>query len=341
MSHQLDYSGAPNALLATARVMRQMGLEVHLLPLADGPLEQEFRSIGVHRIFGTSFEGYDWILLNTAVSARIAHAVPKTAKYILWIHESPLLFVHSDLPFIVAQAARRASGLIFPSESTAVDWARYGDLRSEKKRILYLLSPITFPDSFKPSANSDSSGNQSKMLRLVTVDPVEYFRGHRVIAQAINSLQSIGHDVHFTAVGATEAQTRAVFPMLSVDRLVATERVPRVAALSFLAQSHIYLSASAFATQNLGLCEASMLGIPSVVSDIPVHRAWAEKVPGSVFPYPLFEDTLLSEQINLVWSAYPEHSRLAKLRVQTASELLSERRFASTLSSFLHLGYKH
>jgi glycosyltransferase involved in cell wall biosynthesis len=336
VSHQLDYSGAPNALLSSARVMREMGLDVDLLALADGPLELEFRSIGVPRIRDTSFLGYHWIILNTAVSARIAQHIPVQARYCLWIHESPSLFVHSDLPFIVAQAAKRAHGLIFPTESTAADWARFGALRSDSKRILSLLAPVSLPKGLHRLVMEDPRLGLDKMLRLVTIDPLEYFRGHRVIANAIQQLQLMGHDVHYTAVGASQSQTTPLFPMLRSDRIVVTDRVPRDVALRHLAQSHTYVSASTFATQNLGLCEASLLGIPSVVSDIPVHRAWADKMPGSVFTYPLFDDEQLSQIIGLIWRSYAEHSHLGRIRIHVATELLSERRFALALKTFLN-----
>jgi len=338
VSHQLDYSGAPNALLSSARVMRQMGLEIDLLALADGPLASEFKLIGVQIISHTNFLGYEWIILNTAVSARIALYIPDQAIYYLWIHESPLLFVHSDLPYFVAQAAKRASGLIFPSESTAADWARYGALRSEGKRVLNVVSPVALPAGYERVMRDTSPEGSRTVLRLVSIDPVEFFRGHRVIANAIKHLHRLGHDVHYTAVGATESQVRALFPMLSADRLVATDRVPRTVALSHLAQSHIYLSASAFATQNLGLCEALLLGIPSVISDIPVHRIWAERLPSSVFTYPLFDDVLLSQQIHFVLRSYDEQLYLAKGGIHIAEDLLSERRFALTISSFFGSG---
>jgi glycosyltransferase involved in cell wall biosynthesis len=339
VSHQLDFSGAPNALLSAARVLRSKQYELHLLSLSDGPLEAEFSAMGVRRIQRTDFRGYDLVILNTSVSARVASSIPSGIKYLLWLHESPLLFVHSDLPFIVSQAAERAIGILFPTESTAQEWARYGSLRSDVRHIFYSLAPVSIPE-LSSEAEEILLTRPTEMpspLRIISIDPMEYFRGYRVISQALECLVSKGIDVHYTAVGASPVSARAVFPFLSSNRMLATDRIPRAEVLEHLARSHVYVSASSFATQNLGLCEATLMGIPSVISDIPVHRALSESMSGAVMLSRLFEWKSIAAAIEKLYANYPVWRITSRNAIEPARKYLSAQRMEDVIRCCLAL----
>jgi glycosyltransferase involved in cell wall biosynthesis len=338
VSHQLDFSGAPNALLSAARVLREMGCEIDLLPLAEGPLEAEFLALGVRRIRSTDFRGYNLVILNTAISARAANHIPEDVKFLIWLHESPLLFVHSDVPFMVSQAAERAIALLFPTEFTAQEWARYGSLRSDERPVFVCLAPVKVPDLAMGSGRGLAGpGYTKKPLRIITIDPVEFFRGHRVLALALQHLVSRGIDIHYTAAGASPSAIKALFPFLPSEQLNATDRIPRAQVLELLAQSDVYVSASAFATQNLGLCEATLLGIPSVVSDIPVHRAWSDKVGGAVALFPLNRWRVLSDRLSSVTRFLELQRRVSAAASDVAKAALAEARLQSTIRQLLSL----
>ena len=106
VTHQLDFSGAPHALLSASRALKNKGLSIDLYSLNEGPLESEFLLIGVNRVRFVAFQNYDLVLLNTAVLAKFAASIPESVRYCLWIHESPNLFMHSDVPFWVCRAAK-------------------------------------------------------------------------------------------------------------------------------------------------------------------------------------------------------------------------------------------
>jgi glycosyltransferase involved in cell wall biosynthesis len=338
VSHQLDFSGAPNALLSAAGVLCEMGYEIDLLPLAEGPLEAEFLSLGVRRIRSTNFRGYHLIILNTAVSARVAPHIPDDVKYLMWLHESPLLFVHSDIPFIVSKAAERAAALLFPTESTAQEWGRYGSLRSDEKLIFHCLAPVTIP-SLTTEARLALAQQTVEMnpVRIITIDPVEYFRGHKVLARALQHMTARGVDVHYTAAGASPSTIRALFPFLQSDRLNATDRIPRAKILNYLAESHIYVSVSAFATQNLGLCEARLMGIPAVISDIPVHRSFCASVPGGVILSRLFDWKSIADGVEEIISNYEAWRLVSRNSLASCQKYLSSEKLKTVMRRCLTL----
>jgi glycosyltransferase involved in cell wall biosynthesis len=323
VSHQLDYSGAPNALLSAAAVLREMGNEVDLLPLAEGPLEAEFSAIGVRRIRATNFRGYDLIILNTAVSARVAHLIPGGEKYLIWLHESPLLFVHSDVPFIVSEAAEKATAILYPTENTGKEWSSYGPLRNEKLITFYCLAPVSLPDALADIRSLVPSVETPHPLKIITIDPFEYFRGYRTLAKAIKNIVDLGIDVHLTSVGSTTAQFKGLFNFLPPSRCAVFDRIPRSEVLKLLSSSDLYISNSSFATQNLGLCEASLVGLPSLATDIPVHRAWAKEMAGGTTLYRLFDSNDLTLRIRQILGSYRAYSGISYDRRIHAKETLS------------------
>jgi len=338
VSHQLDFSGAPNALLGAARVLVREGVAVDLLTLSHGPLAAGFEEIGTRLITRTDFLGYDLVILNTVVTAKLAFSIPKTIRYLIWIHESPLLFIHSDIPYIVSRAAEKASALIFPTDSTAQEWARYSSMRQGRVHVFNTLCPVDLPSTFQTRNRTLIRSERTiKPLRVITIDPVEYFRGFRVLAQSIREVASEGLEISYTAVGATRQQVDSIFEGSGVVEVNATGRLPRTSVLELLQQSDLYVSTSAFATQNLGLCEATLLGVPSIASDIAVHRAWAEKMGGAVLLSGLFEPEELSCNIKRVAASYTAYQAIAQSAKVVARDILSDERFKYTLMQIIRL----
>jgi len=92
ISHQLDYSGAPLALLELARVLQGLGHDVHLAALGPGPLGNEFLTHGV-RPYQPRSPAFDLYIANTVVSVPAALALAPSADSVLaWIHETGFFF---------------------------------------------------------------------------------------------------------------------------------------------------------------------------------------------------------------------------------------------------------
>ena len=92
ISHQLDYSGAPLALLELAGALQEIGHEVHLAALAAGPLGNEFMSRGV-RPMPSPKQAFDLYVANTVVSVPAALSLaPSPESVLAWIHETGFFF---------------------------------------------------------------------------------------------------------------------------------------------------------------------------------------------------------------------------------------------------------
>jgi glycosyltransferase involved in cell wall biosynthesis len=338
VSHQLDYSGAPFALLAFAKVMRQLGISLDLVSMKTGPLAQEFASIGVNILRSTDFLGYNLIILNTSLCAGVSDKIPVVAKFVLWLHESPSLFVHTDIPLVVAKAAGRAAALLFPSVSTAKEWSKFGPLRDEGKLILSLMTPVAMmtPESENKvdSINRESDG---RLLRLVSIDPCEYFRGPKVLMSAINLLATKGFKIELRSFGGPDGLYQSAVGQIPNFSFFGGGRAPRSEVLKGLAMSDMYISTTSHATQNLGLCEASLVGVPAVVSDIDVHKELARLLPGSIWLHKLFDDNDLSQAIMNLHSRYGLIRDLAVKNSEIAKVRFSFSHFAKAIQPLIHI----
>jgi hypothetical protein len=333
VSHQLDHSGAPNALLAAARCLRRLGYQLDLYSLADGPLELQFRELGVPRVAGVDPSKYALMFFNTAVTARFALSLQGKCKYVLWLHESPNLFVHSDVPFFVAQAAEAASALLFPSQSTAEEWAKFGSLRQRHCPIFSAHSPLNTNLEIGWRSSEFDEPIKRPQITLLTIDPVEYFRGYGVLARALRiyTKPPASGLVELIAVGANAERIAPLFAGLSKVIVQATDRIPKRQVIELMARSDLYLSNSSYATQNLGLCEAASIGIPALISDIPVHREFAARVPSSVVTYELFCPTDLVNKLDFMVGNLKHLKALAQKNQNLVREIYSDEQFIQSL----------
>ena len=91
VSHQLDYSGAPIALLELAKCLLRLKHSVSISSLKIGPLLTEFAKSGVKKFDSSknSSDNYDLIIANTVHSVPPSLNFMKSSKKVLaWIHES-------------------------------------------------------------------------------------------------------------------------------------------------------------------------------------------------------------------------------------------------------------
>lgn len=310
VSHLLDYSGAPLALLNAAHSLIKSGYTVHLFSFKKGPLSDEFVRSGVLILEKINFEIYDLVILNTSVSATIYKYIPKRTSYILWLHESPALFLQTLIPWTVVQASKGAVGVFYPSKSLYDEWARYGDLRKKRNSSEFLFTPLT--DLQKcDRAGVNKKIKNSSVIKIVTIDPVENFRGYTVVADALKQLSLISNfSVEWTAVGADHQKLIEIVGSHKKLTCYGLGRVTRQQVQDVINSSDIYISATAYASQNMGLFEALSCGIPSIVSDIPVHKEIKDEIFSEVFLYSLFDSTELMEKLIECINNYKEISKL-------------------------------
>lgn len=98
VSHLLDYSGAPLALLALVEPLQRMGLAVIVLSPVDGPLQQAFEQKGCRVLVAPRPQdidplcfrmvGAELCICNTVVMSACFRAYSAVLPTLLWIHEN-------------------------------------------------------------------------------------------------------------------------------------------------------------------------------------------------------------------------------------------------------------
>ena len=89
LTHQLDYSGAPIALLRLAETLVYQGHSISLGTFKAGPLGVEFEKLGAQQFHPSLAKNYDLYFANTFQTVPAAlNMAPNSNKVVAWIHES-------------------------------------------------------------------------------------------------------------------------------------------------------------------------------------------------------------------------------------------------------------
>jgi glycosyltransferase involved in cell wall biosynthesis len=249
ISHQLDYSGAPLALLELARALREAGHEVHFTSLGPGPLGGEFVASGV-RPFQPGGRPIDLVIANTVVSVPAALALAPSADRVLaWIHETGFFFR-------ILRASPRDYSLdrlryaAFPARFQVDEFARWMPAAERLQlRNCVRMPPADMgaatPDHYVCSGRWEARKNQARLLELaraLPAAPTIWFVG----ADRPPNLPPGGH--RFLGTLSPGEAKRAI------------------------AGCRAIISASLAEAQPLAAIEATMAGRPALLSDIPAHR---------------------------------------------------------------------
>lgn len=286
VSHQLDFSGAPIALLQLAKVLKKIGWEVDLYSLlGEGELSDQFKEIGVNvtteKFLEIHFQPYQLVVFNTVVSTQsIPNLKPINAKWILWIHESPYLAGFAWSPLVNMSKIHSIDLLIFPSNSCKHEWGSFINAANS----FVIPSPVDIPINIIKINQNISNKHRTYCI----IDPRESYRNINKIEDAI---LSYSNNAIFNFVGA-EPPSLAILNKLKSKKNIQVNyfgRISRSQALEILARSDIYLSATCLATQNRGLCEALTLNKTVLVSRIMTHLEIGGKagIPEDSYFYPL------------------------------------------------------
>lgn len=140
VSHLLDYSGAPMALLSLAEPLQRSGLAVMVLSPVDGPLRQAFEQKGCRVLIaprpqdidpqGFRKMGVKLCICNTVVMSACFIAYSTVLPSLLWIHEN-----------MTPPAATRKGDFLFTRNKSLFGWesATYGIMNP---RLLRALQPL-------------------------------------------------------------------------------------------------------------------------------------------------------------------------------------------------------
>lgn len=276
MSHQLDRSGAPLALLDLGRALRAVGCSVQLAALYSGPLASEFQTAGI----GSAREiagAFDICIANTVLTARV---VPELKRQIpvlaMWIHESPTYhgynagLAYSQIP---ADHVDQLLGV--------------ADFQVEALRRQFPDIPaIRFDNTFganpqQVAAEMEAAREVRKGLTVCAVGSEIRRKGYHRLDE-IFALGRPARPVHVILAGIDPAE---IASFIAPDRvppdvsLHATGRVPRDTVMRHIAGADVYLTLSEDDVKPLSVLEALCLQKPVIATDIPAHRELRAEFP--------------------------------------------------------------
>ena len=271
ISHQLDYSGAPLALLELAATMREFGHEVYLAALAAGPLGAEFLSRGV-RPMPSPNQAFDLYVANTVVSVPAALSLaPSPDRVLAWIHETNFFFR-------ILRASPRDYSLdrlrfaAFPARFQLDEFARWmpAAVRMQLRNCVRMppQEPAAVPpEHYVCSGRWEARKNQARLLELLEALPTR----PRIWFVGANP-----------PPGAPASAHRFLGTMLPAE----SKRV--------IAGSRGLISPSLAEAQPLAAIEAAMAGRPVLLSDIAAHRELKQAMPEVILFDPASVESFVS-----------------------------------------------
>lgn len=260
ITHQLDFSGAPIALMECLINLQLLGNEINVVSIKeDEGLGSILTENKIKLISGNvNLDQYDLIIFNTLLSVKFIpkHKLIKT-KIIAWIHEGPYLAGIAWSYETEIENLKWVDAIIVPSHESKKEWGNFINV----DKIFCIYSPITIPKEF-----INSTAVSSGPKKICIVDPRESYRG---IERIEKFLINCDDNVEAYFVGAEKNIDNIKYHRKNNYYL---GRTTRLNTLQAIAACDIYLSATCMATQNRGLCEAILLNKEIYLSSIGVHR---------------------------------------------------------------------
>jgi glycosyltransferase involved in cell wall biosynthesis len=259
VSHQLDYSGAPLALLQLARTLRELGHEVTLTSLQSGPLGRDFAALGVQPLAagGAGRTQFDLYIPNTVVSVPAALRIaPAPERVLAWIHEAAYFFAilgRDPLSFGLDKLRHAA----FPSRFQLLEFEQWMP-RCAKHQ---LPNCIEMP----PPAGAHDAADY-----VVCSGGWERRKGQERLLRLLAAVAP-SQPVLFLGAGKPDH--------VSSRHLLFSGQVPPAEARALVGRSRGLISAAESETQNLTAIEAMLAQRPVLLSDIPAHRELKEQIP--------------------------------------------------------------
>lgn len=272
VSHQLDFSGAPIALLQMARMLKMLGHETVMHSLSDGPLKQAFLNADCLTFDpeGT-YVDFDLFIANTVVSVPfVINLDPGAEKTIAWIHEAEYFFnilkmKPADLKLQHLKFA------VFPSKFQIEEFrpiikdARLKQLKNWVEKPVPVSDERSTSSYFVVTGAWETRKNQARLLELLSQGPPIPEQIHFLGASFFKRrfLQNFEIFMHIFAFNGVRYLGKC-------EPKKAKEVIGGAAGL---------ISVSLSETQNLTAIEAMVRRVPVLLSDIPAHQELKEAIP--------------------------------------------------------------
>lgn len=265
ISHQLDYSGAPIALLDLATALKECGVEVTVGSFRPGPLANEYARRGI-LLKNTVGLDFDFCIANTVLSIqRLVELKGRIPKLIGWVHESPTFHKYNNnLSF--DNIPGHALNLLLGVADFQVEYlkSKFND-----------LPVIRFDNTFNcANLNIDRNLKFNNCLSICLIGSLEKRKGLSKIKYLLNRVPP-DFFVCLELIGVDIVEIQSLFaaavcpPWLKIN---AHGKISRMQTCQIIASSDFYVSLSEDEVKPLTVLEASMLGVPSILSIIPAHK---------------------------------------------------------------------
>ena len=253
ISHQLDFSGAPLALLEMSKVFVDLNFSVNLVFLLDGPLRSEFEGLGVQcGKPDLPIAKPDLVVANTVLSIPLSNRIRRHGiRVVNWIHESKwfldaLKINENNIDF------DQVTEILIPSQFL-VD-----ELKPYFKNAIFAVLP-NFIDT--------------------SIDEVVQRTGHVVVpgsweqrkgqGQLLELMRKANVDLPLVFLGATTNNTNLGRHYRFTGQVMHND------ALKIIGTSSLLISPAISETQNLSALEAIAQRVPLMLSNISAHRELA------------------------------------------------------------------
>jgi glycosyltransferase involved in cell wall biosynthesis len=276
VSHQLDRSGAPIALLHLARALIDLGHSVSLISFRTGPLIEEFQVAGVKISSSVGPNEFNVCFLNTVFGCQFAPNIrPLVKTVIAWIHESPTFYrYHPKLSFdaIPDDHIDIIMGVAGFQVAALKD-------RFPKKTILRFDNTFYVPLGHQEDGIEKSQvGFDDNVLKVAIVGSLEPRKGLNALAQLVGYA---GYRIiEFHCAGLTDLDIPKISGELLLNpfiKFVCYGKVGQGKVLEILRNSDLLLSLSHDEVKPLTILEAISVGTPVVCADIPAHSELAHE----------------------------------------------------------------
>lgn len=271
ISHEMSRNGAPIMLLQAARTLISEGFRVNAITYKDGPLKEEFQSLGIsvtveENIFEMSEallaygKEHDIVIINTIVcSGAVKTFLNQDIPVLWWIHEGMTFIpaIKGTIPDVLSKNFY----IYCVSEYTRRLLSTLGD--SYSAHILY-----NGIDGVKDGYNLAKSEYKTRFMCIGTI---ETRKGQDLIVKAIEEVVKKGvDDIEYVFVGAIgespiKKQLDDVCTKYSFVKYYPI--MPREEVLGMLSGATALLVPSRDDPSPLVASEAMMLGVPVIVSD--------------------------------------------------------------------------
>jgi glycosyltransferase involved in cell wall biosynthesis len=257
LSHRLDYSGAPIALLRLAETLVNQGHSITLVTFSKGPLGDEFKKLGAQQFNPSLAKNYDLYFANTFLTVPAAlNTAPNSGRVAAWIHESRdffQLYGFDEKKYGLSDLKHA----FFPSNYMLEE---YRDLmpncKLEQLRNLVTMDDVKrnpdYQEHFSVTGTWEPRKNQATLIKLINQKKI---------------------DIKLNFIGAQKPKDIAFSQHIFVGQ------VPISRAKELIASSYGLISASLSETQNLAAIESILSNNPVLLSDIPAHRELKSLIP--------------------------------------------------------------